>query len=337
MADRPTRRVTAADVAAAAGVSQTTVSYVLGDRPNQSISEATRVRVRQAAEALGYVPSAAARALAKGRSELVVGLLADWPVGPNMGQFFRRLTASFAARDLAFLTQVAPFDCADAALLPLLRKIAPVAVLGFGDYDQGKLEQIRSIGVEAAVLVWTAAGSGAGVLGKVDYEAGRKQAQLMVVSGHRHLGYAWPDDPRLVSFARPRHAGVQSVCAECDLAAPVVRTVSLDRDRAAEAILAWRAASPQVNAICAYNDEVAAALLGGMRQLGLATPTDLAIVGADDLPTSSMTVPPLTTLNYDRAGMAEYVAAGTAELLRGGAFEASDGIDLVRLVQRETA
>ena len=71
------RKVTAKDVAREAGVSATTVSYVLNNRAHQSIPERTRRRVLTAAEKLGYAPSAAARALATGRSNLVLGLVSD--------------------------------------------------------------------------------------------------------------------------------------------------------------------------------------------------------------------------------------------------------------------
>ena len=50
-------RATVRDVAAAAGVSQATVSYVLNDTPGQKISEPTRRRVLDAVARLGYTPS----------------------------------------------------------------------------------------------------------------------------------------------------------------------------------------------------------------------------------------------------------------------------------------
>jgi DNA-binding LacI/PurR family transcriptional regulator len=53
------RRVTSVQVAQLSGVSRTTVSYVLNGTPNQTISAQTRRRVLDAAEALGYTPSAA--------------------------------------------------------------------------------------------------------------------------------------------------------------------------------------------------------------------------------------------------------------------------------------
>ena len=67
------------DVAAAAGVSLTTVSYVLSGRPggNTRISQPTRDRVRAAAHKLGYVPNRAARGMRRGRTEVVAVAITD--------------------------------------------------------------------------------------------------------------------------------------------------------------------------------------------------------------------------------------------------------------------
>src|SRR4051794_33842882 len=78
------RRVTSADVARLAGVSRATVSYVHNDTPQQTISGPTRARVLDAAARLGYAPSAAARTLRTGRSDIVLCLLPDWPIGPEV-------------------------------------------------------------------------------------------------------------------------------------------------------------------------------------------------------------------------------------------------------------
>src|SRR4051794_41190218 len=80
--DGRTRRITSADVAREAGVSRTTVSYVLNETPHQKIPDATRQRVLDAVARLEYAPSAAARALQSGRSDVVLCLLPDWPIGP---------------------------------------------------------------------------------------------------------------------------------------------------------------------------------------------------------------------------------------------------------------
>jgi hypothetical protein len=68
------RRITLADVAKQAGVSRVAVCEVLNNRPNCWASEATRQRIRDAAEALEYRPNLAARALRMGRTQ-VIGLV----------------------------------------------------------------------------------------------------------------------------------------------------------------------------------------------------------------------------------------------------------------------
>lgn len=74
------RRVTASDIARSLGISRATVGFVLNDTPGQTISEATRVRVLDEAKRLGYRPHTAARALASGRTRIVLLVLPDWPL-----------------------------------------------------------------------------------------------------------------------------------------------------------------------------------------------------------------------------------------------------------------
>ncbi len=62
------KKWTMKDIAQECGVSAATVSYVLNDVPNQSISAATKKRILHVANMVGYVSSASARALATGRT-----------------------------------------------------------------------------------------------------------------------------------------------------------------------------------------------------------------------------------------------------------------------------
>ena len=73
-------------MAAAAGVSRATVSYVLNG-VHDRISERTRERVYDAAERLGYVPNAVASALRAGRTEVVLLALPSWPLGPAVAEW----------------------------------------------------------------------------------------------------------------------------------------------------------------------------------------------------------------------------------------------------------
>src|SRR5260221_4114018 len=81
-----TRRVTSNDIAQAAGVSRTTVSFVLNEKTGTNISAETKARVLEAAQKLGYVPNSAARILVSGWSRNLRLVLAhgasvsDYPI-----------------------------------------------------------------------------------------------------------------------------------------------------------------------------------------------------------------------------------------------------------------
>lgn len=67
-------KVTAADIARACGVSQATVSYVLNDRQDKSISTATREKILSAARELNYYPDASARGM-RTRKAMSIGIV----------------------------------------------------------------------------------------------------------------------------------------------------------------------------------------------------------------------------------------------------------------------
>src|SRR5690606_23426381 len=69
------KRITSKMVAQHAGVSQTTVSFVLNKVEGQNISEETQRRVLDSARELGYVPDATARNLARGISDNIALIL----------------------------------------------------------------------------------------------------------------------------------------------------------------------------------------------------------------------------------------------------------------------
>lgn len=115
-------------------------------------------------------------------------------------------------------------------------------------------------------------------------------------------------------MAEARLDGVARACAAADLDPPVALDTDMEVADAARAVTGWTARS--VTGVCAFNDEIAMAVLAGMREHGLTAPADLALVGADDVPAARLTAPPLTTVAYDPREVArrraEAVAAGLA-------------------------
>jgi DNA-binding LacI/PurR family transcriptional regulator len=333
--DVPGRKVTGADVARAAGVSRATVTYVLNETPHQKIPESTRQRVREAAERLGYSPSAAARALRNGgRSDIVLCLLPDWPIGPMVGGLLECLSAALAADGLTLLAHTSTTD--EQPISTLWKAITPAAVIAFESFDANEAAAMRAAGIALAVGLHGGRGRGRGGMGMPEERRGRVQVEHLASKGHRRLGYAYPDDPRLRTWADPRLDGVRQGCRDLGMDEPLVLTVPGEAGPAAEAVRSWRAADPPVTGVCAYNDNTALALLAGLRLLGLQAPDDLAVIGADDIPAARLVAPALSTVVVDQRTLADYVVKTVRAALAHQPAPRRPGSDVVHLVPRES-
>jgi DNA-binding LacI/PurR family transcriptional regulator len=333
-ASRRGRRATSADVAREAGVSRATVSYVLNDTPHQTIPEPTRQRVLRAAARLGYTPSAAARVLSSGRSDIVLLLMPDWPIGPGVGRFIEQLSARLT--EAGFTMVAHPRAQTPRPVSELWKAITPAAVVCWEELDDGEVEAMTSAGIDVTVVLLGRTRRHSFELEVSQQHVGRLQVEHLAAAGHRRLGYAWPDDERVLSFARPRLDGVRQGCADLGLVDPVLQTVPLEPRSAAEAVARWRDADEPVTAVCAYNDEIALAVLAGMRLLGLAAPDDIAVVGVDDIPAAALAVPPLSTVKVADEALARYVADRLVHSLTGRPEPPSPGSDIVSVLQRES-
>lgn len=325
------RRPTAADVAQRAGLSRATVSYVLNDTPHQVIPESTRRRVLDAAAALGYTPSAAARALSSGRSDVVLLLLPDWPIGPSVGVLIEFLSTALAGHGYTF---VAHPRSAGRPVGEVWKSITPAAVISFEELEEAEVARLRSAGIELSLALF---GSPGRAMDVPEQRTGRLQAEHLAATGHRRLGYAYPEDPRVQAFAGPRLAGVRQACAELGLPEPLVETVPLDPAAAADAVARWHAADPRVSGVAAYNDEVALAVLAGAHRRGLRVPDDLAVVGVDNIPAAAVATPTLTTVEPDLEVLARHIAEQIARRLDGRPEPRRPGSDIHAVVVRESA
>ena len=329
-----TRRVTSADVAREAKVSRATVSYVLNDAAHQKIPEATRQRVREAAARLGYAPSAAARSLRRGRSDIVLGLLPDWPIEHVLGRLVQQLTDALAQHELTFLVHSAAHPARP--LLEVWKALTPAAVLALDALPEAEADAMRAAGIEVVMAVHGSVRNGHPSPLVPEEPIGAAQARYLG-RAHRRLGYAYPDLSRLGVLARPRLDGVRKVCAELGLPEPDVRTVPVDPDGAVEAVKAWLAADPPVTGVCAFNDDVAMAVLAALRSQGLRAPQGLAVIGVDDVRGAALAQPPLTTIVRDTAVIARGLARRIVDTLDGAQVRADPVQDSLRVLVRVSA
>jgi DNA-binding LacI/PurR family transcriptional regulator len=310
------RRVTSHDVAREAGVSRATVSYVLNRTPGQTIPEPTRERVLAAAARLGYTPSAAARTLRRGRSDLVLFLLPDWPIGHSVASLIHTLTHELSLHGLSLLVHQGTSDQvgSPAALLGSLSPAAVVAVEALSIEDEAAMQ---AAGIPVVVSLFDDTSGGPAALMASQVRVGRLQVEHLASRGHERLAVALPLDPRVRRFAEPRLEGARMACGELGLDQPSVTTIGETEGDAVAAVEAWRTHPPAVTAVCAYNDEVAMAVLAALDELGLQAPDDLAVIGVDDIPVARYAHPPLTTVTVGAPELGRYLADAVTRSLIG--------------------
>lgn len=307
------RRVSSSDVAREAGVSRTTVSFVLNDTPGQRIPDATRQRVLDAAGRLGYRPSAEARMLRTGRSSVVLCLLPDSPLGGPAGELLERLGEHLTAAGYALLLhqRSAENDPIDT----VLSSVTPAALLAFCNLSAEEVAQVEREQIPMAVWMGDVAGR-ADESGFTQRDIGRLQAETLIANGRERIGCVTTTDPRLAWFSVPRLRGAADACAAAGLEPPVEVAWAIDRE---DVDVSWLSewVDAGVTGVCAFNDEYALVLMSRARTVGIAVPTDLAVVGVDDIDLARAVVPPLTTVGFDVGPAGEYLGRRLVGLAEG--------------------
>jgi DNA-binding LacI/PurR family transcriptional regulator len=296
------------DVAEAAGVSRTTVSFVLNDTPNISIPESTRRRVWAAAHALGYQPFPEARALRAGRSDIVLCLLPDWPITGPVGEVLKQVSALLSTHGLTMLThQKRPGE----EVARVLGALTPAAIVAMCDLDESEVEFIERRGLELRAWMGHVPGH-PDIASLRQLDIGRLQARTLSQLGHKRLAYVAPSDLRLDWFSQPRLEGARQEADALGLTVTDFRIPGEDTD----ALSRWlrAAVASGMSGICAYNDEVAFSVLMAALDAGIAVPDQLSVLGVDDSFISRSSRPSITTIAFDLARGAERLATLLTDL-----------------------
>jgi DNA-binding LacI/PurR family transcriptional regulator len=290
--------VTSVDVARHAGVSRATVSHILNDQIER-FNEDTIERVRNAAVELGYVRSAAARALVMGRSDFIV-VVVPYATFNRLQDVIDGLSADIES--LGFTT-VVHFSAARAKgetrnrLHHMIEALRPAGVFDLGGLSARDIAFIERVGCPIFPREMP-----------IDFNSqiGLLQAEHLFSRGHTEIAYAFLSDARFDPYGRRRAAAVDEFCAAAGLAPPTQIHVPLEAEGARLALEGLLELRGQPVAIACSSDTVALALVFAAGRLGCAVPDDVAVVGAEGTEIGQMVTPRLTTIAGEVAGGVRY-------------------------------
>jgi LacI family transcriptional regulator len=276
------RSVTMADVARHAGVSRTTVSFVLSHRPSANIPEETRARILDAVAALGYRPNAGARALAAQRTRLI-GLITDVVTTPFGAGIIRGAQEQARLQGQSLLIASINGDPAldEQAVETMLEHRVEGLVCASGEHrpitPPPNLAGVPAVFVHCfdeqrrfPAVVPDEVGGG--------YVATRR----LTDAGHRRIGFI-NLDPQTVA-ARGRLEGYHRAVREAGIEpdGSLVRNGHATADGGhVQAALLLDSADPPTAIFCG-TDRMAMGAYDAIKERGLSIPGDVAVVGFDD-------------------------------------------------------
>ncbi len=297
---------TSAAVAERAGVSRTTVSFVLNDVRSMNISEATRQKVLEAARELGYEPHAAARSLAGG-STGTVAVLIPRSDHLHVDAFLPRLLSAVNDRCHTYGYKVL-LEAADdqgkapGAFMNLVRgkRVDGLVIANPRAIERPFLEQLVREGFPVAVPGNSAdsffSRGGAGH----DSTLAQTATQHLIDLGHRriaHIAFA-AEEFEVVAL---RRAGYERALQQAGLQpdADLLGYADVSAASGYAVMKSMLARKLDFTAVFVGNDTVALGVMRALYEAGRSVPGDVAVVGFDDIPLAEMACPSLTTMRID--------------------------------------
>jgi LacI family transcriptional regulator len=324
--------VTLLDVAAAAGVSKSTVSRILDERLPRSES-ATARRVRQVAAELGYRRDLSAANLRRGKT-MTIGVVVPRLTDTVMAMLYEAIAHACQRQgQFAIVATTDDQPQADrAAAEALLQRRVDGLVLATARTDDDFPEQLTARGVPY-VLALRTDGHSLSAIGD-DTLGGYLATRHLLDLGHRRIGLI--AGPQYASSAVGRTEGYRQAMAEAgaDLHDAWVVESTFGIESGSESARHLMTLDEPPTAVFAVNDNTAIGALSAFEEMGLSVPGNVSLVGYNDIPIVSRLSKPLTTVRVPF----DQIATAALELLRDTPATPSERVRTVTptLIPRRT-
>lgn len=301
------------DVAERAGVSQPTVSLVLGDNPEARVADATRQRVLEAARELGYRPNLLARGLSRRRS-YALGVVVPDLSNPFFADVVSGVQAVAAEEGYAVLLCEGRHVPAARHLEELRSRLIDGVILDSAGESSVPVERLEGLNL---VLIDEPTDRWPGVASDAE-EAGRLAAEHLLELGHRRLAYLGPASPAF-GF-RYRERGFVARLAEegLRLDSDRLRRVPAAAEGGGEGMTSLLALEEPPTGVFCADDRVAVGALKACLAAGVGVPERVSLVGCDDVELARLTSPELTTVRVPAREMGARAARLLVRRLEGG-------------------
>lgn len=294
------------DVAALAGISYTTVSHVVNK--TRPVSEEVRVKVEAAIKSLDYVPSAVARSL-KAKTTATIGLLVPNSLNPYFAELARGIE-DYCERNGYCVILCNSDDNPDkqrSYLRVLLEKRIDGLIVASAGGDAGLAAGLAAVRTPMVIVDRGLEGIDADSV-RIDHEYGAWLATRHLLDlGHRDI--ACIGGPAHTSVAQMRLAGYCRALKEAGVEVPQERMLESDFTSTGGYNAAARLLEKNPpSAIFAGNDVMGIGVLRAAAERNIRVPSELSVIGFDDIQMSRYVYPALTTVGQSILQLGEMAA-----------------------------
>ncbi|MEM8730698.1 MAG: LacI family DNA-binding transcriptional regulator [Pseudomonadota bacterium] len=291
------------DVAARAGVSVATASRVL-NAPDK-VAQDTRRRVESAISELRFIPSAAARAINRGRSGLVAALL---PTLDNAiyARVVNGVETRLAARQMSLTVAQTGDDLqTELTRAEQMVDIGVEALIVVGvTHDPGLLDLMDRAQIPVVAISYFDETCVLPTIGYDNWAAAETAARHLSALGHHKIAVLHgPVETN--DRMRRRKAALEAMSGTLDLS---FFEVPLSPEGGHMGIAALMERSQRPSAVLCFSDVIAHGAMSRLQILGISVPDQMSVIGMEDLPGSKFTHPTLTSVRLSVEEMGEQAA-----------------------------
>jgi DNA-binding LacI/PurR family transcriptional regulator len=289
------------EIARRAKVSTATVSRAINRVP--TVDPQLAKRVWKVVDELGYYPNTQARALVSGRSRifgLIVSEITN-PFFPEIVQTFENLAVENNYEILITSTVHDPKRMEISVRRMIERRVDGVAILTFGMEDS-LIEHLR---FRKVPLVFVDVGPDAPRVAniRIDYLNGIRQA-VQHLAALRHKRIAFVAGPLHLKSALARKTAFEQSMEEIGLPADLIVEGNHTLEGGKTALTRLIGLRPRPTAVLCSNDMTAIGVIREAYDLDLSIPSELSVIGFDDIRLAQFTTPPLTTVQMSQHELA---------------------------------
>ncbi len=325
------KKLTVKEIAKMAGVSVTAVSFVLNDRPG--VSEATREKVQKIIKETGFRPSLSSKKLVNGKSYNICLMISD-SVSPFDDLFYYEITKGIleASRKCDYNIVISRASKKGADLPDVVYSGDVDGIVYLQNINDALLK--KTIEKEVPfVVVDSHSGNPKTTSITPDYfSATEIAANYLFEKGHKRIAMLTTDS--VPDFGTATCAGFKKAMENAGVKAVFENTKVRDEAGAYAAAKALLSMPDRPSALLCTVDIFAVGAMRCAKDMGIAVPRELSVIGIDDILLSRYIEPPLTTVGIDKVKMGELAMEMLLKKING---EKVDSILLpMTLVERET-